>query len=40
MADSDEDLVRRYYDEALNPGRFELLDELLTVDAADCPWHP
>ena len=35
MADRDEDLVRRYYDESLNPGRFELLDELLTVDFVD-----
>jgi steroid delta-isomerase-like uncharacterized protein len=30
-----EDLVRRYYEEALNPGRFDLLDELLTEDFWD-----
>jgi predicted ester cyclase len=35
MVDRDEDLVRRYYGEALNPGRFELLDELLTADFLD-----
>ena len=35
MADRDEDLVRRYCDEALNPGIFELLDELLAVDFVD-----
>jgi hypothetical protein len=32
MADREADLVRRYYGEALNPGRFELLDDLLTAD--------
>ena len=35
MTDGDVDLVRQYYDEALNPGRFELLNELLTVDFVD-----
>jgi SnoaL-like polyketide cyclase len=35
MVDREEDLVRRYYGEALNPGRFELLDDLLTADFLD-----
>jgi steroid delta-isomerase-like uncharacterized protein len=33
--DSPEGLVRRYYEEALNPGRFELLDGLLSEDYLD-----
>jgi steroid delta-isomerase-like uncharacterized protein len=33
--DPGEVLVRRYYEEALNPGRFERLDDLLTNELVD-----
>ena len=33
--DSGEALVRRYYEEALNPGSFDRLDDLLTDDFVD-----
>jgi len=33
--DRGEALVRRYYEEALNPGRFDRLDDLLTDDFVD-----
>jgi hypothetical protein len=33
--DPGEVLVRRYYEEALNPGRFERLDDLLTTEFVD-----
>ena len=33
--DAGEALVRRYYEEALNPGRFDRLDDLLTNGFVD-----
>jgi hypothetical protein len=33
--DGDEALVRRYYEEALNPGRFDQLEDLLAEEFVD-----